>query len=458
VIIVKAKIPRIMITAPSSNSGKTTVTVALLKAFLTDEKKITAYKAGPDYIDPMFHKEVIKIPSRNLDQFMLGDEVCKYLLCKNSRDMDISILEGVMGYYDGIGTGTKGSSYELARLLNCPVVMVVNCNGMSLSVCAIIEGFKNFRINSNIRGVILNKVTKHMYEYYKKIIETNIDVKVYGYMPYLNECKLDSRHLGLITPQETDNLERITERLGNIAQETIDIKGLYELSQSCDFVEYSEVKTIKRKNIKIAIARDKAFCFYYEDSLNLLKELGAELIEFSPLNDKKLPDGVKGLYIGGGYPELYMERLSGNISMIDSLRNKIKMGLPTIAECGGYMYLLKSFMDEKNRGYQLVGIEEGQSSMTSTLRNFGYIELTALKDNMLCKKGETINAHEFHYSKSNNSGNSFLALKPESAKNWECIIADDSKFMGYPHLHFWGNVNFANNFIGKCIEYGELCL
>ena len=457
-IIVKAKIPRIMITAPSSNSGKTTVTVALLKAFLTDEKKITAYKAGPDYIDPMFHKEVIKIPSRNLDQFMLGDEVCKYLLCKNSRDMDISILEGVMGYYDGIGTGTKGSSYELARLLNCPVVMVVNCNGMSLSVCAIIEGFKNFRINSNIRGVILNKVTKHMYEYYKKIIETNIDVKVYGYMPYLNECKLDSRHLGLITPQETDNLERITERLGNIAQETIDIKGLYELSQSCDFVEYSEVKTIKRKNIKIAIARDKAFCFYYEDSLNLLKELGAELIEFSPLNDKKLPDGVKGLYIGGGYPELYMERLSGNISMIDSLRNKIKMGLPTIAECGGYMYLLKSFMDEKNRGYQLVGIEEGQSSMTSTLRNFGYIELTALKDNMLCKKGETINAHEFHYSKSNNSGNSFLALKPESAKNWECIIADDSKFMGYPHLHFWGNVNFANNFIGKCIEYGELCL
>jgi cobyrinic acid a,c-diamide synthase len=454
----KAKIPRIMITAPSSNSGKTTVTVALLKAFLTYEKKITAYKAGPDYIDPMFHKEVIKVPSRNLDQFMLGDDVCKYLLCKNSQGMDISILEGVMGYYDGIGTGTAGSSYELARLLNCPVVMVVNCNGMSLSICAIIEGFKNFRINSNIKGVILNKVTKHMYKYYKKIIETNTDVKVYGYMPHLNECKLDSRHLGLITPQETADLENITEKLGSTAKETIDIKGLYELSQDCDFVEYSEVKTVKRKNVKIAIARDKAFCFYYEDSLNLLRELGAELIEFSPLNDKKLPDGVKGLYIGGGYPELYMEKLSENISMIDSLRNKINMGLPTIAECGGYMYLLKSFMDDKNREYQLAGIEEGQSCMTSSLRNFGYIKLTALKDNMLCKKGETINAHEFHYSKSTNPGNSFLALKPESAKNWECIIADDSKFMGYPHLHFWGNVNFAENFIDKCIKYGELCL
>lgn len=447
-----------MITAPSSGSGKTTVTVALLKAFKKDGKKIAAYKAGPDYIDPMFHKEVIKIPSRNLDQFMLGDNACKYLLCKNSMDMDISILEGVMGYYDGIGNTTTGSSYELAKLLNCPVVMIVNCDGMSLSICAIIEGFKNFKRNSNIKGVILNRVTKHMYEYYKKIIEVNTDVKVYGYMPYLEECKLKSRHLGLITPQETAYLEEITEKLGDTAGETIDLKGLYELSRDCDLVEYDEIKTIKQKNIKIAIARDEAFCFYYEDSLNLLREAGAELIEFSPLNDEKLPDDVRGLYIGGGYPELYMEKLSGNTSMIESIRSKIKMGLPTIAECGGYMYLLKTFVDDKNREYQLVGIEDGQSCMTNTLNNFGYMELTAVKDNMLCKKGETINAHEFHYSKSTNQGSSFIAVKPESRKSWECIIADDSKFMGYPHLHFFGNVNFAYNFIEKCIEYGELCL
>ena len=442
-----------MITAPSSGSGKTTVTVALLKAFLNEGKKISAYKSGPDYIDPMFHREVINIPSRNLDQFILGDDVCKYILGKNSKDMDISILEGVMGYYDGIGTGTLGSTYELAKLLNCPVVMVVNCKSMSLSLCAIIEGFVNFREKSNIKGVILNNISKGMYDYYKTIIETNTNVKVYGYMPYLEDCKLKSRHLGLITAQEIEDLEEITEKLGNTAQETIDIEGLYDLSKSCDYVEYHEIQIIKRKPVKIALAKDKAFCFYYQDSLDLLKELGAELIEFSPLKDEKLPD-VDGLYIGGGYPELHMGQLSANISMIESLRSKIQGGLPTIAECGGYMYLLKSFKDE-NKEFQLVGIEEGQSYMTNSLNHFGYIKLTAKKDNILCKSGESIKAHEFHYSNSTNLGDSFVASKPNSKRNWECIVADESKFIGYPHLHLWGNVKFADNFIEKCIEYGS---
>lgn len=442
-----------MITAPSSGSGKTTVTVALLKAFLNEGKKISAYKSGPDYIDPMFHREVINIPSRNLDQFILGDDVCKYILGKNSKDMDISILEGVMGYYDGIGTGTLGSTYELAKLLNCPVVMVVNCKSMSLSLCAIIEGFVNFREKSNIKGVILNNISKGMYDYYKTIIETNTNVKVYGYMPYLEDCKLKSRHLGLITAQEVEDLQEITEKLGNTAQETIDIKGLYDLSKSCDYVEYHEIQIIKRKPVKIALAKDKAFCFYYQDSLDLLKELGAELIEFSPLKDEKLPD-VDGLYIGGGYPELHMGQLSANISMIESLRSKIQGGLPTIAECGGYMYLLKSFKDE-NKEFKLVGIAEGQSYMTNSLNHFGYIKLTAKKDNILCKSGESIKAHEFHYSNSTNLGDSFVASKPNSKRNWECIVADESKFIGYPHLHLWGNVKFADNFIEKCIEYGS---
>lgn len=442
-----------MITAPSSGSGKTTVTVALLKAFLNEGKKISAYKSGPDYIDPMFHREVINIPSRNLDQFILGDDVCKYILGKNSKDMDISILEGVMGYYDGIGTGTLGSTYELAKLLNCPVVMVVNCKSMSLSLCAIIEGFVNFREKSNIKGVILNNISKGMYDYYKTIIETNTNVKVYGYMPHLEDCKLKSRHLGLITAQEVEDLQEITEKLGNTAQETIDIKGLYDLSKSCDYVEYHEIQIIKRKPVKIALAKDKAFCFYYQDSLDLLKELGAELIEFSPLKDEKLPD-VDGLYIGGGYPELHMGQLSANISMIESLRSKIQGGLPTIAECGGYMYLLKSFKDE-NKEFKLVGIAEGQSYMTNSLNHFGYIKLTAKKDNILCKSGESIKAHEFHYSNSTNLGDSFVASKPNSKRNWECIVADESKFIGYPHLHLWGNVKFADNFIEKCIEYGS---
>ncbi|MGB4440317.1 MAG: cobyrinate a,c-diamide synthase [Sedimentibacter sp.] len=442
-----------MIAASGSSSGKTTVTTALLKAFLNEGKKVAAYKSGPDYIDPMFHREVIKIPSRNLDEFMLGDNNCKYILGKNSQEMDISVIEGVMGYYDGIGTGTSGSSYELAKTLNCPVVLVVNCGGMAVSVCAIIHGFKNFRENSNIKGVILNNITHGMYDYYKKIIETNTGVKVYGHMPYLENCKLESRHLGLVTAQEIGDLESIVKELGEAALQYIDLKGLYELSLTAGSLEYDEPHINKAGKTKIAVAHDKAFCFYYKDSLELLEQMGAELIEFSPLNDKKLPDDICGLYLGGGYPELYIKHLSENKTMLKDLKEKINSGLPTFAECGGYMYLLKSFKDEDNKEYDLVGIADGQSYMTKTLNHFGYITLTAEKDNLMCKKHESINGHEFHYSDSTNLGCSFKATRPESKTQWDSIISDDTKFLGYPHLHLLGNMNFARNFVEKCVEY-----
>jgi cobyrinic acid a,c-diamide synthase len=218
-------------------------------------------------------------------------------------------------------------------------------------------------------------------------------------------------------------------------------------------LEYEEPSISKIGNAKIAVACDKSFCFYYKDSLELLEQLGAELIEFSPLYDKKLPDDVSGLYIGGGYPELYMDKLSENKSMIDDLKEKIGSGLPTFAECGGYMYLLKSFKDENNKEYNLVGIADGQSYMTKSLKHFGYITLTSENDNIMCKKGSTINGHEFHYSDCTNLGNSFKATKTQSKTHWNCIIADDTKFLGYPHLHLLGNVDFARNFVEKCVEY-----
>jgi len=326
---------------------------------------------------------------------------------------------------------------------------------MSVSVCAIIQGFKNFRENSNIKGVILNNISHGMYDYYKRIIETNLNIKVYGYMPHLENCKLESRHLGLVTAQEIGNLESIVKELGEAALQYIDLEGLYELSLTADCLEYDEPKITKAGKTKIAVAHDKAFCFYYQDSLDLLEQMGAELIEFSPLNDKKLPDGVCGLYLGGGYPELYIKQLSENKSMLKDLKEKINSGLPTFAECGGYMYLLKSFKDENNKEYELVGIADGQSYMTNSLRHFGYISLTAEKDNLMCKKHESINGHEFHYSNSTNLGCSFKATRPDPKAEWDCIIADDTKFLGYPHLHLLGNINFATNFVEKCVEYGE---
>ncbi|WP_312831403.1 cobyrinate a,c-diamide synthase [Sedimentibacter saalensis] len=441
-----------MIAAAGSGSGKTTVTTALLKAFLLEGKNVAAYKCGPDYIDPMFHSEVIKIPSRNIDTFILGENNVKYVVGKNSLSMDISVVEGVMGYYDGTGIGTNGSSYEIARLLGCPVVLVLNCEGMAISVCAVIEGFKNFREESNIKGVILNNISEGMYRYYKNIIETNIQVKVYGYMNRLDDCKLESRHLGLVTAQEIGNLQSIVNTLGENASRTIDIKGLNELAQTAPVIEYEDPVIERKDEVNIGIAYDKSFCFYYRDSLEVLEKMGANLIYFSPMSDKKLPDNLSGLIFGGGYPELYMDDLSNNKLMLEDIKEKISSGIPTFAECGGYMYLLDSFKEDGNE-YELAGVCEGQSYMTNRLNNFGYVTLTADKDNLMCKKGDKINGHEFHYSTSTNLGDAFTATKPESEKTWKCIVADDTKFMGYPHLHFLGNIDFARNFIDTAISY-----
>ncbi len=449
----RLKAPRVMISAAGSNSGKTTVTSAILKAYAMKEKKVSVFKAGPDYIDPMFHSRVIKVPSRNLDKFMMGENNCRYIMGKNSEGMDISIIEGVMGYYDGIGYNTSCSSYELASALSCPVVLVINPSSMAASVCAIIEGFKNFREKSNIRGVILNNVSHAMFEYYKKIIESNTGVTVYGYMPHLENCRLESRHLGLVTAEEIGNLESIIEELGEQALKSIDLEGLYSLAESSDFIEYEEPIINYIGNTKIAVAWDKAFCFYYQDNLDVLAQMGAEIVKFSPLKDKELPRDIGGLYMGGGYPELYMDELSGNKTMLADIKEKISQGLPTFAECGGYMYLMESFADKEGKVYSLAGAIEGNSYMTKSLKRFGYISLTSRNSNLMCGMGESINGHEFHYSDSSNTGDSFLAVKPESDRSWKAVIADDTKFMGYPHINFMGNLSFAENFIKKSTEY-----
>ncbi|WP_326911501.1 cobyrinate a,c-diamide synthase [Sedimentibacter sp. MB31-C6] len=452
----KSKAPRIMISAISSNSGKTTITAAILKAFQLRGNKVASFKAGPDYIDPMFHSKIIKIPSRNLDKFMIGENNCRYIMGKGSSNIDVSVIEGVMGYYDGIGTNTSCSSYELSAALNCPVVLVINPSSMAASVGAIIHGFKSFRENSNIRGVILNNVSDAMYGYYKKIIESNTDIKVYGYMPNLPNCRLESRHLGLVTAEEVGNLESIIEQLGTQALKTIDLDCLYELAAGSAPIEYTDPNISYIDKTKIAIANDKAFCFYYEDNLDILTQLGAEIVKFSPLKDKELPEGIGGLYIGGGYPELYIKELSENISMLDDIKEKVSKGLPTFAECGGYMYLMDSFTDKEGNLYNMVGAVEGNSYMTDSLRRFGYITLTSQNNNLMCNTGESINGHEFHYSDSNNTGEAFLAVKPESVRSWKAVIADETKFLGYPHINFMGNINFAENFVKRSVEYSKL--
>ena len=444
-------IPRIMITGSNSGSGKTTITCAILKALMNIKSIPAAFKSGPDYIDPMFHSKVIGAHSRNLDLFMLGKETIKYLLLKNSSKADIAVLEGAMGFYDGMGKTTECSAYELAIVTGTPVILVVNGKGASLSAAALIKGFKEFRADSNIQGVILNNINPMSYVYYKEVIEKETGIKLLGYMPPMKDCGFESRHLGLITAEEISDLQDIVDKLAEQAAKSIDLAAISALAKEAPVLEYTTQEIRNIAKVKIAIASDKAFCFYYQDALDLLQELGAELLPFSPLRDNKLPQ-CDGLILGGGYPEVYAQELADNKAIMQDIKTALEANMPCFAECGGFMYLLDSYK-ENEKHYKWVGAITGETFMTESLKRFGYITLEAQRDNVLTPAGGKINAHEFHYSDSTSNGTGFLACKASGRGQWFSSHVTDTMYAGYPHMHLWGNIEFAKNFINACAKY-----
>lgn len=444
---------RIMIAGTGSGCGKTTITCGILKALMNKGLKVASFKCGPDYIDPMFHSEITGLKSRNLDMFLCGENTVKQLFAENSEGAGVSVVEGVMGFYDGLGVNTVDySSNDLSNRTQTPVILVLNCKGMALSVAAFIKGFLEFSEN-NIKGVLLNGINSGMFPMYKELIEKHNGIKVLGFMPDLPEASIESRHLGLVTAQEIDTLKRKIGLLAENATRHIDLDALLQIASSALALRYEPAAVDKinyttTRDVKIAIAKDKAFCFYYQDSIDLLCKMGAEMIPFSPLHDKSLPEDIDGIILGGGYPELYCEKLSLNSSMLESIRTAIEKRVPLYAECGGFMYLGASI-----EGYKMVNAIKTNSSLTDRLQNFGYVRLTADRDTLLCKKGESIHAHEFHYSKSDFDGDAFTATKISSGKQHSCIFADENRFAGYPHLHLWGNIKFAAAFVSRCAEY-----
>ena len=448
-----------MIAGIGSGAGKTTLMCALLRNFYMQDKKVVAFKCGPDYIDPMFHKEVLHTPSYNLDLFMMGKENCTYLLEKHTKDADLGLIEGVMGFYDGIGDTTEGSSYELALATDTPVVLIISCKGMGLSIVPLLQGYLNFRKNT-IKGVILNGISGMSYDYYKTMIEAHTPLKVYGFMPYIETCSLESRHLGLVTAKEVEDLTSKIDKLGLETAKTIDYDALIELAQTSSPLEASkprELESIERpkEKVKIGIAKDKAFSFYYEDNLELLESLGAELIPFSPLIDESLPEGIQGLLLGGGYPEVYGKELAANTKMKACIKKALRQGMPCIAECGGFMYLQQNIKLLDGTTYEMVGYLEGETFMTKSLTRFGYMTLISETDNMLTAKGESLKVHEFHYSDSTYNGKSFIGSKPHKDQKWPCIVATDHLFAGYPHIHFYNDIKMAKKFVEKCLKYSE---
>lgn len=436
---------KIMIAGTNSGCGKTTVTCAVLQALVNRNLSVSSFKCGPDYIDPMFHKTVIGASSYNLDSYLMDSDTVKYLLQKNGGE--ISVIEGVMGFYDGLSFTEKGSSYELSQITNTNVILVVNCKGMSLSAMAVIKGFKELKRN-NIIGVIFNNLPEKLYNDMAGECR-KLGVEPLGFMPYIKEAQIGSRHLGLVTAQEISDIKDKMNILADYAERYINIDKILEIADDGD--TKTMLPYIDRiADVKIAAARDKAFCFYYEDNLQLLRELGAEIIEFSPLNNESVPE-CDGLILGGGYPELYADILEKNTGTLNSVKICIQSGMPCIAECGGFMYLHDSIEDNDGRGHKMAGVIKGICRKTDRLQRFGYMEMTAQSDNILCKKGDKIRAREFHYFDSNCCGNGFAAEK--NGKTWKCVNTDGNLFAGFTHIHFYANIEFAKNFIKSCEEY-----
>ena len=453
--------PRLLLCASASGGGKTTVTCAVLQALMDRGVNPVAFKCGPDYIDPMFHSEIIGAKSRNLDLFFLGADKTRYLLEQNSAGAVLALIEGVMGYYDGIAMSHEASAYHLARVTQTPAVLVLDGRGSALTIAAVVKGMAGFRPDSGIRGVILNRVSPMLYPRLKACIEEETGLAVYGYLPSLPDCTLKSRHLGLVTAGEVANLKEKLHKLAAQAEKSLDLDGLLALASSAPALDPKPIdlpEPVEGAPV-IAVAKDKAFCFYYADGLELLERMGARLVEFSPLADKALPEGTCGLYLGGGYPEEFARELADNHSLLREIHDKILHGLPTVAECGGFLYLHRHLGDADGRyDWRMAGAFSGDAHNTGKLGRFGYVTLTAQKDGLLCRAGESFPAHEFHYWDSTTPGADFHAQKPQSDRGWDCAFHSPTLYAGFPHFHFWARPELARNFTAAARRYMQEAL
>lgn len=457
------RIPSILLSAAASGSGKTLITCGIMNLLQKRELRVASFKCGPDYIDPMFHRTVIGTKSQNLDAFFTDEDTLRSLFTEHASDCDIAVIEGVMGYYDGVaGITTKASAYDVARITKTPSILLVDARGASVSLAAQIQGFVNFQKDSQIKGVILNRLSPMMYSRMKKLIEEKTGVRVLGYVPVLKDCTLESRHLGLLLPREVGDLKGKLDTLGQILEDSLEVDEILKLAAEAEELPEHTSAVIEEMpgtdhfetegmHPRIGLAKDEAFCFIYKENIELLELLGAEIVPFSPLHDEKLPEHLDGLLLYGGYPELHAKALSENVSLRQEIQSQIFAGLPVIAECGGFMYLNSSMTDMEGRSWPMADVLRGHSENTGRLSRFGYI---TLKDvTAFGQKVGDVFAHEFHYFDSTNSGEAFTAQKPESIRKWKCMHSTDTLLAGFPHLYYYGNPWVARSFVLACQKH-----
>ena len=441
-----------LLAAPRSGSGKTTMTCALLMALKRRGRAPCAFKNGPDYIDPMFHRAVLGVESRNLDLFFSAPETVRTLYAKGAAGHGAAVCEGAMGFYDGLGgVSDRASAWHLADTLGLPVLLVVEPKGQSLTLAAELKGLDSFRTPSHIAGILLNNCTARMHALLAPMLEEETGLPVLGFLPKLPEAVIGSRHLGLYTAAEVENLQQKLALLADAAEEHIDWPRLLALCEKEPPALPARAETPPAR-VRIAVAQDEAFCFIYAETLEAFRDAGAEVVFFSPLRDTALPENIGGLYLPGGYPELHARELSENTSLLREIKRKIESGLPTAAECGGFLYLGQSLTDAEGQSWPMVGVLPGEAKDAGRLVRFGYAALSADSDSMLFRAGESFPIHEFHHWDSTANGAALAAKKPVGGAEWRCGSVNEHFYAGFPHL-YWAGTPLPQRFAAAAENY-----
>ena len=447
-----SSLKKLLIAGTNSGVGKTTLTLGIMQALKNRGLKVQPYKVGPDYIDTAYHTHITGQTSRNLDGYMLGDEMLKYLFNKSSKNMDVAVVEGVMGLYDGYGIDINScSSSYVSKLLKLPVLLVIDGKAMAASAAAMVLGYKMLDPDVDLKGVIVNNIkTPSHFKLIKQAVEKYTGIEVLGYFPPNPEFSLPSRHLGLIPSQEMEALEQKFSKLGQEIEKYINLERILELCTGEEVTTQFKPTIPHVKGKTLALAYDKAFNFYYEDNLELLQETGLEIKKFSPLYDQELPK-CDYIYIGGGFPEVFAKELQDNRLMRASLKQAHQNNIPIYAECGGLMYLGERLTTLDHEHFEMVGIFKGESVMTKGLKRFGYCEGVAQEDTILSKKGEALRGHEFHHSEFiSEEKQGYLMRKKRDGQmidEWLGGYSKGTTLATYLHIHFYTNITALNNFL-----------
>ncbi len=444
---------RILIAAPYSGSGKTTFTLGLIVALRRRGLRVAPFKVGPDYIDTAYHQKAAGAKAINLDAFLLGKEGLRMTFSQYSQGADIAVAEGVMGLFDGIGATHEASSAQAAALLDMPVLLVANGRGMAASSAALVRGFAEHDLNVNIAGVVFNNVSESHYKLLRDAV-SETGVKCLGFLPHSEDVAIKSRHLGIMPEGELKDAEKRIGRMAELVSEHIDVDAILEIASKAPPLP-SPAKSFRAHiPCTLAVARDAAFNFYYEDSLDTLSAMGAKLVFFSPLKDAA-PPKCDGIYIGGGFPEVFARELTENTAMRGAILRASRAGMPIYGECGGYLYLARSIIVDGSE-YEMCGALPVKGAMEEKLSgDFGYVRVTLSAYTPLGRASCAYNAHEFHHSAIAKETFAYLAKKASDGREWRGGSVQHSTFGAYAHVNFAGEPHIAGNFLRACQSFRD---